>query len=77
MFAYDSITVSSAWELISVSTCYSRVVFVPKSFRYLLSSCVCVWVSSVARSCATRDESSEDNVLYTNYISRDKSPAPI
>ena len=24
MFAYDSITVSSAWELISVSMCYSQ-----------------------------------------------------
>ena len=24
MFAYDSITVSSAWELISVSMCYSK-----------------------------------------------------
>ena len=24
MLAYDSITVSSAWELISVSTCYSQ-----------------------------------------------------
>ena len=24
MFAYDSITVSSAWELISLSMCYSQ-----------------------------------------------------
>ena len=36
----------------------------------------CVWLSSVARSCATWDEGTKDDVFYTNYISRISRPPP-
>ena len=36
----------------------------------------CVWLSSVARSCATCVEGNKDNVFCTNYISRIKRPPP-
>ena len=76
MFAYDVMTVSSAWELIPVPMCYSQgdgvntprlgLCTVPTS-RSVPFLCV-VWLSSVARSCATRDKSNKDNV-YTPTIS--------
>ena len=76
MFAYDSVTISSAWELISVSMCYSqgdgfdtslsRLMYCTHALLsliyFLLTSLCCVWLSSVARSCATRDDGNKDNV---------------
>ena len=57
---FESITVSSACELISLSIRYPQVVVV---FVFFLGSFLCVvWLSSVARSCATQDESNKDNV---------------
>ena len=92
MFKYDSIAVSSAWESISVSMCYSQgggvntplsrlmycthhlysFVFVNRSVPFL---CV-VWLSSVARSCATRDESNKDNVCKPTITAGINRPPP-
>ena len=68
MFAYDSITVSYASDLISVFMCYpqgdgfntslSRFMYCTHASLDVSKrdSVCCVWLSSVARSCATWDE---------------------
>ena len=74
--SYDSITVSSTWELTSVFLRCSRgdgvnnslsritycthVVYLLLLLVYLCSFPVCVWVSSLARSCAIKDANNED-----------------
>ena len=68
----DSITVSSAWELTSVSMRYSqgegvntslsRITYSNHMLVYLCSFPVCLRVSSVARSCAIRNANNKDNV---------------
>ena len=97
MFAYDSITVSSAWELISVSMSYSQVnrsntslyslmycthalltyilpyILRTSLFPCLVFVCGCLpWHGYVLPGTTVKRK-----CLYTNYISRDKSPAPI
>ena len=82
LFAYDSIAVSSAWELTSVSMRYSHGEGVNTSLSrimyctYVVCSLVFggrsfpvwgVWLSSVARSCATRDASNKDNCVNQLY----------
>ena len=78
MFAYDSITVSYARELTSVSMRYSQGdVFSTSLSRFMYCThdwfspflvpfsavmLSCVWLSPVARSCATRDVGNKDNV---------------
>ena len=86
MLSYDSITVSSAWELASVSmrcsqgegvnTSLPRIVYcthvvcpsVGPSILYR-SFPVCLWVSSMARSCATKDANNK------HYVCRPTIPA--
>ena len=78
MFGCTSRTVSYAWELISASICYprgdefntslSRFMYcthasLPVCIRESIRDSVCcVWLSSVARSFATRDDSTKDNM---------------
>ena len=79
MFEYDSITVSYARELTSVSMRYSQgdgfntslPGFMYCTHEYYVRSFLdvsirdsasCVWLSSVARSFATWDDSNKDNV---------------
>ena len=97
MSSYDSITVSSTWELASVSmrnsqgeignTSLSRItycthVLVYKSLVlvhvlvYLCSFPVCLWVSSVARSCATRDANNKDYVCKPTIPTGISCPPP-
>ena len=98
MFAYDSITVSSSWELTSVSMRYSHGEGVNTSlsrimyYTHVVCSLVfggrsfpvwCVWLSSVARPCATRDASNTYNLCKStipagiNCLPLSKLPAPI
>ena len=78
LFGCTSRTVSYARELISVSMCYSQGDGLDTSLsRFMYSThvslrvCIrereykrlcCVWLSSVVRSCATRDDSNKYNV---------------
>ena len=87
MFKYDSMTVSSAWELISVSMRYSQGGGVNTSLSRLMycAHVVCslvvpflcvVWLSSVVRSCATRDASNKDNVCKPTIPTGINRPPP-
>ena len=71
----DSITVSSAWKLTSVSmhcsqgngvhTPLSRLVLYPRSVS--ICACVCVSISGLsisARLCAVEDENNKDMCVY-------------
>ena len=93
----DPITVSSTWELTSVSMRYSQgmelippclgLCTVPRFIIIILSSVscidglvflsgICVWLSSVARSCATKDINNKDNVCRPNIPAGIKGPPP-
>ena len=100
MFAYDSITVSSAWELTSVSMRYSQGEGVNTSlsrtmyythdwFQILVVYSIClylwsfrsfpvwrVWLSSVVRSCATRDASNKGYVWKPTIPAGINCPLP-
>ena len=91
---YDSITVSYAWELTSVSMCSSQgdgfnislsrslhcTVPIVSQCRCVLEresirdSVCCVWLSSVARSCATQDDVHKDYVCTLTTSPGYKSP---
>ena len=87
MLTCDSITVSSTWELTSVSMRYSqgdgvntslsRLVYCPHVIIiYLCSFPVYVRASSLARSCATKDSNNKDNVCTPNIPAGIKCPPP-
>ena len=83
MLRYDSITVSSARELTSVSMRHSQGEEVDTSLSRIMycthvvvfycsrSFLVCLWVSFVARSCATKDSNNKD------YVCKPTIPAEI
>ena len=88
MLACDSITVSSAWELTSVSMRYSqgdgvnpllsRITYCTHVLVLvdLCSFSVCVWVFSLARSCAAKDANNKDNVWKPSIPAGIKCPPP-
>ena len=76
MFAYDSIIVSSTWELISVSMCYSQGAELIPPCLGLCTSLLVVCLSAVARSCATRDASDKDNVCKPTIAAVINRPPP-
>ena len=92
MLTDDSITVSSTWELTSVSMRYSQGNGVNTSLFSLVycthvwcpSVCyniwcslpVCEWVCPVAQSCATKDVDNKDNVCKPNIPAGIKCPPP-
>ena len=89
MLTDDSITVSSAWELTSVSMRYSqgdgvntslsRMSYCTHSYSCLiriLCYLVCVRVTSAARSCAAWDDNNKDNVYKPNIPAGLKRPPP-
>ena len=83
-YDYDSITVSSAWELTSVSMCYSqgggvhtplsRLVLYPRYCSY----CGCCGVCGLpsARSCAVWDDNNKVNVCTPSTPAGLKCPPP-
>ena len=83
---YDFITVSSTWELTSVYMCYSqgggvntslsRITYCTHVLVYLCSFPVCLWVSSVARSCATKDANNKDNMWKPSIPAGINCPPP-
>ena len=82
LLRYDSITVSSTRGLTSVSMRYSQGEGVNTSLSRIMycthvecrpsilcrSFPVCVWVSSVARSCASKDANIKDYVCKPKYL---------
>ena len=90
MSSCDSITVSSTWELTSISMRYSqgdgvntslsRITYcthVVYTSPCLILSCVpFLYVCSVARSCATKGASNKDNVWKSSIPAGIKCPPP-
>ena len=87
MFRYDSITVSCARELASVSMRYSqgslglctvRTISIGLCVRWSFRSVPvsCVQLSSVARSCATRDSNNKDNAWEPTLPAGINRPPP-
>ena len=86
----DSITVSSTWELTSISMRYSqgdgvntslsRLVYCTHVYCFVLvdwcSFPVCEWVCSVARRCASKDASNKDNVWKPSIPAGINCPPP-
>ena len=92
MLAYYSITVSYARELTSAYMRYSQgdgfytslsrfmycthLSSVPTSVPGYLTFLCCVWLSSMARLCATRDERNNDNVCTPTISAGINRPPP-
>ena len=91
MFPYDSVTVSSAWELTLVSMRYSQGEGVNTSLSRIMYcthvvcslvfggrsfSVLCVCLSSMARSCAARDASNKDNLCISTIPAGINCPPP-
>ena len=84
--SYDSITVSSTWELTSVSIRYSQEDGVYTSLArisyrtHMLVSVLCLGVCSLvlptARSCAVWDDNNKDNVCTPSIPAGLKCPPP-